>query len=271
MGTTRRAYNSSLISNLRYLYSSFGLSGLITVLKAKLAGSNRLLEVERPGIRFPFFLRCRTSDIATFDQIFIDEEYDCIASRPPQVILDAGANVGLASIYFANRFPEARIFAIEPESKNFETLRLNVAPYSNIVPLHAALWNKNEEINLLDPGFGEWGFVTEQVGTEPIVRGEVCQKVRGVTVDTLISEYRLDRIDILKMDIEGTEREVFQDPSAWVGQIEALIVELHDRIKPGCSVSFYRWVKEFDYEWKQGENVFLTRGPWLTRPAPSQS
>ena len=72
--------------------------------------------------------------------------------------MDAGANIGLASILFANRFPQAKIFAIEPEHDNFNLLADNVCTYDNIVPLHAALWGENATIHLTDPGDGAWGF-----------------------------------------------------------------------------------------------------------------
>ena len=64
---------------------------------------------------------------------------------------------GFASIYFANKYPGAKIIAIEPEQSNFELLKDNIAPYPNIIPIQAALWHKNEEINLIDPGLGKSG------------------------------------------------------------------------------------------------------------------
>ena len=260
-----------MVGNVLHVYSRFGLRGVVTALGAKITRSNVPLRVDRPGITFPFYLRCRTSDVATFDQIFVDQEYDCVVTRPPKVIVDAGANIGLASIYFANRFPESRIVAIEPEASNFERLRSNVAPYLNIVPVQAALWNKNEEIDLVDPGAGNWGFMTFGSGSLERPRGDLRHKVRGMTVDRIMHDYALDRIDILKVDIEGAEREVFQDPSAWLDRVDALIIELHDRVKPGCGLSFYSATRGFDNKWTQGENVFLTRGHWLTRRTSSPS
>ena len=72
-------------------------------------------------------------------QVFLDNEYDFRAVERPQVIVDAGANIGLASILFANRYPQAKILAIEPEHDNFNLLADNVRSYDNIVPLQAAL------------------------------------------------------------------------------------------------------------------------------------
>lgn len=131
----------------------------------------------------------------------------------PKTIIDAGANVGLASIYFANRFPHGQILAIEPESSNFEVLKKNVAPYSNIIALHVALWDKTERIRLFDPGIGNLGFRTES-GTNSESVGEESM-VQAVTVSDLIREYKHERISILKVDIEGSEKEVFSHSSDW--------------------------------------------------------
>ena len=79
-----------------------------------------------------------------------------------------------------------------------------------------------------------------------------------------MAEYMLDGIDLLKIDIEGAEREVFEDTSAWIGRVRSLIVELHEHFKPGCERSFRAGSAGFDREWIRGENYFLTRGDYLT-------
>jgi FkbM family methyltransferase len=72
----------------------------------------------------------------------------------PPVIIDAGANVGLCAVFYANRFPDARIIAIEPEPSNYEMLKKNTAPYPNITTVHAALWKENGPLRLFDTGEG---------------------------------------------------------------------------------------------------------------------
>lgn len=254
-----------MIGRIKYYYSTFGIDGVTKAVKAKLTNSNVLMAVNRPGIRYPFYLRCGTSDIPTFDKIFLNQEYDFIVKKCPKVIVDAGANIGLASIYFANRYPESKIIAIEPEASNYEMLKMNVVPYSNVIPLHAALWDKNEEISLVDPGLGTSGFMTKGKDSQEEYLGKMCHKVRGMTVDKVMADNGLERIDILKIDIEGAEREVFRDPSAWMRKVDALIVELHERMKSGCNRSFYNGSNGFDDEWMHGENIYLSRRKWLTR------
>jgi FkbM family methyltransferase len=182
--------------------------------------------------------------------------------------VDAGANTGLASIFFSNKFPEARIIAIEPEASNYEMLKMNVAPYRNIITMNAALWGKNEEINVVDPGLGKWGFMTIDNDNKEKVVGDMCHKVQGITIDKLMEDLGIERIDILKIDIEGAEKEVFEVSSSWIDRVDAIIVELHERMKSGCNRSFYCGSNGFDDKWEQGEHVFLSRKKCLIkRPA----
>ncbi|HEY7772650.1 MAG TPA: FkbM family methyltransferase, partial [Marinagarivorans sp.] len=137
-------------------------------------------------------------------------------------------------------------------------------PYPNITPIQAALWHKNEEIELLDPGLGSWGFMTGQKPSPDQASSTARHKVLGMTVDSLMVQFQLERIDILKIDIEGAEKEVFSDTSEWLPKVDAMIVELHERMKAGCNRSFYAGSQGFDNEWTLGENVYLSRSDYLS-------
>lgn len=255
-----------MIGNIRYYRRTIGVRGLLAAIRGKLRGRKTLLPISRPDIAFPFFLRVPSSDVQTFEQIFLKQEYAFDVTRSPTTIVDAGANIGLASIYLSNKFPNARIIAIEPEASNLEVLRRNIAPYGNITAVCGALWHENTKTDLVDPGLGNWGFMVQGQDGDEARYGETLHEVRGMTVDAVMKEHGIDRVDILKIDIEGAEREVFRDPSAWIGKVDALIVELHERMKPGCNRSFYCGSNGFDAEWHQGESVYLTRsGSCLSR------
>jgi tRNA G46 methylase TrmB len=148
-------------NSLSRYYKILGFRGLVCAIKAKVTNSVILYDFKNEECQHSIHLRIPSSDAPTYRQVFIKREYDVSVKQDPKVILDAGANIGLASIYFANRFPDAKIIALEPEESNFSLLKKNVLPYKNIIPIHAALWNKNEEISLVDPGLGNWGFMTE--------------------------------------------------------------------------------------------------------------
>jgi len=235
----------------------FGLSGFNLAVKSRLTNAPVELKVKIPEIKHPFFLRLKSSDIPTYKQIFVRRDYTFNVRHEPKVIIDAGANIGLASIFFANKFPNSRIISIEPEKSNFSMLQKNVTPYPNITCLSAALWYKNIEIDLIDPGLGKWGFQTKENETSAV--SKPCHKVQGITIDKIMHDQQIDYIDILKIDIEGAEKEVFSEPSQWIDKVGSLIVELHENLKTGCNRSFYNATNDFNEEWIMGENIYLSK------------
>lgn len=236
-----------------------GVRGTIRLGLAKLKSKPELVQVNVRGITSPVYLRVPSSDIQAFAQIFTRNEYGIDVNRNPEFIVDAGANIGLVSIFFANQFPNARILAIEPEEENFKILVKNVRPYPNIQPLLGALWGERAEIDVIDSGAGNWGFVVEAPSESQALSGSTRQKVQGMTVDMILEDYGVRQISILKMDIEGAELEVFRGSSSWIDRIDSLIVELHERTKPGCNQSFYSATSNFDIEWSQGDLSYRTR------------
>jgi hypothetical protein len=116
--------------------------------------------------------------------------------------------------------------------------------------VHAALWNENTAIEVIDPKKGKWGFQTASA----TAAGAGVQHVDGITVDGLMRAHGLDTIDVLKIDIEGAEKEVFTDASAWIDRVDVLMIELHERMKSGCNRAVYAATHGFATEWVQGPN-----------------
>jgi FkbM family methyltransferase len=171
----------------------------------------------------------------------------------PKSIVDAGANIGMASIYFAQRFPNAKVIAIEAEALNFAALVRNVRPYPSIIPIHAALWNRDGEIGVSQPdpatgSGGEWAFVTHEGSGV---------KVRAIGMRTLMKEMQIRSVDLLKVDIEGAEKEVFE-ACDWMDDIRCLMIELHDRFKPGCSEAVNSVVQGYS-KLQRGETTLYVR------------
>ena len=102
-----------------------------------------LSEQRRYDVRHPFYLRMESTDIPTFEQIFGQCQLSFDFPSEPRVIIDAGANIGISTIYFANRFPNAKVIAIEPEESNFELLKINCENYPNVKLVRAAVWCRN--------------------------------------------------------------------------------------------------------------------------------
>jgi FkbM family methyltransferase len=162
-------------------------------------------------------------------------------------------------VFFSERFPAAHIIALEPEQSNFDLLRRNVANRRNVTCLKKALWSESGMVTVLDPGQGHWAFRTHD-GNEPrSSRERVIGRVACVTVTDLMRSYGVDRIDLLKIDIEGAEKEVFESSAPWIDHVDAIAIELHDRFKRGCAKAFYDATAGFDREVHRGENVFVLR------------
>ncbi len=257
---------SAWLRSSRSHYRLAGMSGLAYFMTGSITRKPILHQIKHSDLMFPFFLRIPSSDILIFQQIFMDRDYYFDVLRKPDIIVDAGANIGLSSIYFANKFPHSRIIAIEPEKNNYEILKRNVEQYVNIVPVCAALWHMDTMLDVVDIGRGEWAYMTDTHSEVKKHTNTIRNKTRAITVETLIRENAIDHIDIFKIDIEGAEREVFMDPSSWIEKVDCLIVELHERMKPGCDRSFYNGTRGFDNKWSWRENVYLTRnGACITR------
>lgn len=249
------------LRSLRTYRSVFGLKGYVFAIVEKLTAAQLVVSARACIQSHPLSLRLNSTDIETFVKVFIDEEYALPIQAPPGVVIDAGANVGFASVYFATRWPEATVFAIEPSADNFELLRTNTAAFTNIVPICAAIWNRDGRINLVDPGLGAWGYQTSEPSEAS--SGPAPVDVECITVATVMKRHGLSRIDVLKVDIESAEVEVFRNASGWIEQVNTIAIELHDRLKVGCSRAFYGAAAGFQYEAHKGENVVVSRYPMV--------
>jgi FkbM family methyltransferase len=242
----------SIREGLANYYNLFGARGVLAISAYRLFGKPKEIVVRPDGVKHPIHLRVRTSDISVYSDVVIKGDYDIRLPKPPRTIIDAGANVGLATIYYANKYPEAKIVAVEPEPMNYSKLLRNVAPYTNVIPINAALWNRDCEVHLGAPGpdstsYDQWAFQVTDQGTP----------VRGITMETLMKETALDSIELLKMDIEGGEIEAF-DNYDWIDCVDSIVIELHDRIRPGCRAALKKATKGFN-SWERGEMTFCLR------------
>jgi len=214
---------------LKWYYETCGSRGVWAVTSFRLCGRPRELASAPPRSNHKVHLRIDTSDFCAYRDVLIfkTKSYDPnLPEFSPRTIVDAGAHIGMASILFALKYPAARIIAVEPEAANFAALVRNTAPYKTITPIHAALWCEDGEV-ALGPSNAHTKGAFQIVDNGP-------QRVRAITMDTLMSETGIDSIDLLKVDIEGAEVEVFAS-CPWITKVRVIAIELHDRVRTGCS------------------------------------
>ena len=209
--------------------------------------------VKLTNLKHPVYFRGKTdtTDFFIFEQVFLDNQYDIKVPFEPKVILDLGANVGYASILFANRYPDSKIFAVEPDTGNYETAKKNLAAYPNITLIKGAVWHTSENINLIDDGFGEAAYMVKP--------GEGKNMVKGYTIREIMQMMGVNNIDLLKMDIEGAEKEIFENEAeTWIPVTKLIIVETHDRYKKGSSNAVFNTIGKYDFSLELcGENLIL--------------
>lgn len=138
---------------------------------------------------------------------------------------------------------------MEPEESNFKLLCRNTEKVENISVIKAGLWKKKSKLKVKDIGLGKFGFIVEETEEEGIV---------AESIPSLLEKYNINFIDILKIDIEGSEKEVFEENVEWLKNVGILIIELHDRMKDGCSKTFFKALSLFDYKLSiLGENIVI--------------
>ncbi len=197
------------------------------------------------------------ADAAIINSILIHQEYNFpLENFQPKLILDCGANIGCSAVYFANKFPGAQIYSIEPEKNHVTLLRFNTILYEQIHVIPAALWDKETFIRVEDKGFGDLGWMTfETAADDPAA-------IKTVTISKILAESGFDEIDLLKIDIEGAEKEIFGAPDvgAWLSKVKVIMIELHDRMKRGCSKNFFNAISKYDWHFElRGENLIFIR------------
>jgi FkbM family methyltransferase len=187
-------------------------------------------------------LRCHSTDLYVFSQIFQWRQYDLDlpVGTPIRLIVDAGAYTGLSTIFFSERFPKARIIAIEPDAENFALLLRNIAGRPNITAVNAALWYESADL-ALEAGRdqGAWSLRARMAdGDEPCVP--------AITMSDLIATHCGDAaIDLLKLDIEGAECELLARSTAWMPRVQAIAAELHPDLAPDVVEVFAKATRGF--------------------------
>jgi FkbM family methyltransferase len=199
------------------------------------------------------YLRVGSSDFYNYQMIFEQREYELPYPENVETIVDAGAYIGLSALYYHQRYPKARIISLEPDLANFSVLTRNVAHIPNITPLNMALWSEDTKLCMDDPGLDEWALRTSPSANDS------QNLVSAISLDSLIRAHRIKQVDILKVDIESAEKEVFADPSAWVERVRSVAIELHDRYLEGCTEVVDKALSDFPYRETRGENTFYRR------------
>jgi FkbM family methyltransferase len=226
---------SRILSKITHLARDLDALGLhATMQGARSMSGEGALSLQLPGSS-RVTIRRRDSDYLTLRQVYVQQEYwfnttviqkaiaarhaDIVSSGKTPVIVDAGANIGLASIWFSEKYPGSVTVAIEPDPKNYGVLKNNTQSHSDIIPIMAAIGSKSGSATLSNSSGQSWGHETARSST-----GEIDI----VTIDDALEQVKNGTLLIAKIDIEGFESDLFTDNLAWLDDVCAVFIEPHD-------------------------------------------
>jgi FkbM family methyltransferase len=233
----RLARYNRFLASFKYLYF-------------EMIGRKKLVQVQYAGHRI--FVRTCSPDMIVAHWCLEGAEFKILKELLGNVkaIIDGGSYVGLSALALANIFPESRIFAIEPDPENYDLLVRNTADMPNIIAINAALMAESGGVTLFDPGNGQWGFSTiSEVG------GAKRAEIPGLSVADVMRKFKLDHVDVLKLDVEGAEKAILENSNDWIDSAAVIYAELHERFVPGTIRAFFRATEGFEDVPTKGEKV----------------
>jgi FkbM family methyltransferase len=197
----------------------------------------------------------RSTLIFLYREIFARQHYFFAAATENPTILDCGANIGMATLYFKWLYPGADIKAFEPEPSTFRLLETNVRQNRLTgTDIHnCALWDQNGTVDFfIDPGTAG----SPLMSTDKFrLNGEAIQ-----VAARKLSDFIEGTVDLLKIDVEGAEHRILCDlvTSRKIEFVKELIVEYHHRIgnQHSCLAAFLKLLEDSGFEYQIDASLF---------------
>lgn len=225
------------------------------------------------------FLRKDNSDFGLMNHILIGErdgeifrtQYNPVLTYIKNIlktksnlnIIDGGANIGIFSRAILGVAPDANIIAIEPEKENFMMLKRNTGSYSKVECLNCGIWNKRTILKIREDNVKSYAF--------QVVEAEDGD-IEAVSIDNLLDARQFERVDVLKLDIEGSESVVFsEEKKGWLDKCDIVVIETHESIVPGVNSlidcvmkekGFIKKVWDEDFYYIRPENIEYFGSIW---------
>ncbi len=245
------------INTFQKMFALTGLWGVITfkplpslllsiLSKLGINLKKRYINLNLQAYKYPLWLRYDSDDSGIFYQIFINQGYSCLEDlEEPKFIIDCGANVGYSSVYFLNKYPNARVIAVEPDHENFKVCEKNLSFYKErFLAINSAVWSHKTGLTVCnDDGRGECAIQVKE-----------CQEadqpdIYSIDISHLLSDSEWSSIDLLKIDIEGAETIIFSENyENWLQHVKNIAIELHGE---QCEQVFFEALSMYNYELSQ--------------------
>ena len=234
----------------KILYNSYFYTkrlGYLQTLKfffKKFLGYKEIIKIEFK--KNEYFVRTNEHDLDVLISN-LDKEFEFLKNinlSEDQLIIDAGAYIGTSSIRLSQLFKKNKIIAIEPFKENYDIMLKNIEKYENVIPLNSALVSSDytDEVFLYKSKTGAWGnnILKDTFDDRNI---DIIKKVNKIDLKSLINKYK-KKISILKLDIEGSEKMIFENDVNILNDIDIIIVELHKKIYQDIEKIFFSFAKD---------------------------
>lgn len=178
--------------------------------------------------KFTVFFRNKEEIDRIYHQVFVEKDYDLKLANIIPYIIDCGAHIGSATLYFKSRYPKARIIAFEPNPDNFILFAKNIVfnKLKNVRTVNAALSDKTGSAVLYSDSSKKepwtWGdsLISNIWGKDT---GSRRIKVKTIRLSSYIDK----PVDLLKMDIEGVEERVIKEIEPKLNLVRNIVIEYH--------------------------------------------
>lgn len=224
---------SYTIQKFKTIYDNLCTKGVVfKKSKNKTLISNLIIDNKK----YYLTLRRDNSDIEVLKQVILEEEYKILVEYLSKnkdidkeiIIIDGGANVGYTSVFFNKYFPKAKILAIEPVLENCEILKENflLNRISNFEILNGGI-HYEDSILLINNKFRDGkSWSTTLIQQNSNINNQTSIDV--FSLQTIMKKYNISNIDILKLDIEGSEKGLFTNDTSWLSYVNNIAIEIHE-------------------------------------------
>ena len=180
-------------------------------------------------------LRRSSSDAQCLADVCLESQYDIAVSalksngKDVKAIVDLGGNIGLATLQFASEFPDAKCIVVEADRSNAARARKHLSELSNVRVIEAGIWSKSGTLytNREYADGLDWAISVSDTRTEHTI-----DEIPAVSMSEIIREANLEVIDLLKVDVEGAEGELFVPhvAASFLSKTRIIAIEIHDAL-----------------------------------------
>ncbi|MGW0658284.1 FkbM family methyltransferase [Streptodolium elevatio] len=205
-----------------------------------------------PRDRVRVCVRKNQSDLLILWQIFLRRFYELHAAYalPRDIgtldtIVDLGGNTGLAAAYLTARYRPCRLLTVEPIAESRAVLRRNAELSGTTWDIdERAVSGREGDLEFAVSAF--WDTCTAVPAVHELRRtrphrlenllARPDRTVAATTVEKLLDDHGIDHVDLLKVDVEGSEADVFAEPQPWMRRVDRIVLEIHDKYIDGGPV-----------------------------------